>query len=102
MASQSARDRFRRRVRTSFERADEAFRGQYAEEIQGLLGLSEADIDKITPGNVDLQTYHRLIEVVKEASRVNVAQAELKRQIEALGEVAVQIAKKVPKLAALL
>jgi hypothetical protein len=37
--------------------------------------------------------------VVKEASRVNLQQALLKKQIMKLGEVGIQIAKKVPSLA---
>jgi hypothetical protein len=84
------------------KRADEAFRGDYAAETEELLGLSRTEIDEITPGALDLETYDRLIEVVKEASRVNVEQAELKRRIESLGDVAVRIAKKVTGLGALL
>ncbi len=101
MASQSAREKFRRRVRASMQRADEAFRGKYAKEIDALHGLSKADIDRISPGKADLETYDRLIDIVKEASRVNVAQAELKDRIERLGALAVRIAKKVPSLAKL-
>ena len=40
--------------------------------------------------------------VVKEASRVNLEQAELVNRIKSLGDVAVSIAKKVPTLAAML
>jgi len=97
--SSNARDRFRRRVREAMKRADEAFRGQYAEEIDGLLSLSRAEIDQLTPDSTDIETYNQLIEVVKEASRVNVEQAELVNRIEALGDLAVRIAKKVPQLA---
>jgi hypothetical protein len=53
------------------------------------------------PDKADLETYDRLIEVVKEASRVNVKQAELKQRIEALGSVAISISKKVAGLAKL-
>lgn len=96
-----ARDLYRRRVTEAMKRADEAFRGQYAEEINELLGLSREEIDEITPDTTDLLAYDQLIEVVKEASRVNLKQAELVNRIEELGEVAVNIAKKVPSLAAL-
>jgi hypothetical protein len=99
--SSSARARYRRRVKEAMKRADEAFRGEYAEEMNGLLGLSRAQIDEITPDSTDLQTYDQLVEVVKEASRVNIEQAELVNRIEAMGDVAVSIAKRVPKLAAL-
>ncbi len=98
----NARALYRRRVREAMKRADEAFRGQYADEINGLLGLSRDEIDAITPDSTDLQTYDQLTEVVKEASRVNIEQADLVNRIEAMGEVAVSIAKKVPSLAALL
>jgi len=81
------------------KRADEAFRGEYADEINGLLGLSRTELDQLTPDATDLETYDRLIEVVKEASRVNVEQAELVNRIETLGDLAVRIAKKVPSLA---
>ncbi len=97
--SRSARERYRRRVREAMKRADEAFRGEYADEINGLLGLSRTELDQLTPDATDLETYDRLIEVVKEASRVNVEQAELVNRIETLGDLAVRIAKKVPSLA---
>ena len=100
--SRSARARYRARVREAMKRADEAFRGQYAEQINGLLGLSRVEIDELTPDATDLQTYYQLIEVVKEASRVNVEQAELVNPIEALGELGVRIGKQVPSLALLL
>jgi hypothetical protein len=40
--------------------------------------------------------------VVKEASRVNLAQGQLKRQIFKLGALGLTIAKRVPSLAAIL
>ena len=83
--------------------ADEAFNGTYKTEIEGLLGLSKAEIDAITPNDTtDLATYERLMAVVREASRKNVSQALLVSRIEALGDVAKSIARKVPSLAALL
>jgi hypothetical protein len=80
-----------------------AFEGKYKDELNDLAGLSREEIDKITPDDVtDLQKYDELIAVVKESSRVNLKQADLKRQIEKLGDVAVTIAKKIPQLAAIL
>jgi len=96
-----ARELYRKRVNEAMKRADEAFRGEYAELINDLLGLSREEIDQITPDTTDLLTYDQLIEVVKEASRVNLKQAELVKGIEEMGEVAISIAKKVPSLAAL-
>jgi hypothetical protein len=80
-------------------RGRESFRGQYAAEITALSGLSRAEIDRITPDTTDLEIYDQLITVVKEASRVNLEQVQLKKQIIKLGEVGIQIAKKVPSLA---
>lgn len=98
----AARAKFRARVRDALKRQDEAFRGEYADAIHGLLGLSKAELDELCPTTTDLQTYNNLIAVVQEASRLNVAQAELKEQIEGLGEVALEIAGRVPALAKLL
>ena len=78
-----------------------AFQGIYKEEIEGLLGLSKEEIDKITPDTTDLETYDKLIAVVRRASAANISQAELKNRIMELGEVAVSISKRVTKLAGL-
>lgn len=83
-------------------RGREAFMGIYKKQLDELVGLSRKEIDAITPGITDLQKYDELITVVKEASRVNLAQAQLKQQIENLGAVALKIAERVPSLAALL
>lgn len=101
MNRNQARALYRKRVRAAMQRADQAFRGQYAEEINELLGLSREEIDEITTDNSDLAIYNQLIEVVKEASRVNLEQAELVNRIRAMGEVAVTIAQKSVKLAAI-
>jgi len=78
-----------------------AFQGEYKEEIEGLLGLSKEEIDKITPDTTDLEIYDKLIAVVRRASANNISQAELKNRIMELGEVAVAISKRVIKLAGL-
>ena len=75
--------------------------GKYKNEVNDLLSLSKSDIDAITPDTTDLEIYNALVEVVKEASRRNLAQAELKSRIEQLGDVSVKIAKRVPSLAKL-
>ncbi|NOR46385.1 MAG: hypothetical protein GQ534_12440 [Candidatus Delongbacteria bacterium] len=77
----------------------EAFEGEFKEELNDLMALSKAEIDLITPDTTDLEIYDQLITVVKEASRVNLTQAELKDRIKDLGDIAVKIAKKIPKLA---
>lgn len=79
-----------------------AFEGKYKDELNELSGLSKVEIDSITPDITDLQKYDELIAVVKEASRVNLQQAQLKAQIVKLGDVALKIASRVPSLAAIL
>ena len=80
----------------------EAFNGKYKDQLNGLAGLSNTEIDSVTPGSIDLQIYDELITVVKEASRVNLEQVQLKQQIKKLGEVAIKIAEKVPSLAVII
>lgn len=86
----------------TLEKGREAFVGKYKNELNALSGLSKEEIDAISPGTTDLQKYDELITVVKEASRVNLSQAELKAQIKKLGDIAVTIAKRVPTLAGIL
>jgi hypothetical protein len=92
---------FEAELKKSLERNHKAFEGRFAKEIDALLGLSREEIDEITPDGTDLEAYDQLITVVKEASRLNLSQANLKAQIEKLGQVAVDIAKKAAPLAAL-
>ena len=92
---------FRRLLEKKMQENREAFEGQYGEQLNGLLGLSKDEIDAVTPDNTDLLVYEQLITIVREASRVNVAQAQLKENIEHLGDVAIQIAKRVRSLAPL-
>ncbi|MCL1036200.1 hypothetical protein L2750_03385 [Shewanella submarina] len=76
----------------------QSFEGLYRDKIESLMALSKAEIDSIVPGGADVAAYDNLITVVKEASRANIEQAELKARIEELGDVAVKIASKVPGL----
>lgn len=84
-----------------FEEADAAFNGSYKDELDGLTGLSKEDINAITPDTEDMKVYSVLIEIVKKASKENISKAQLVSDIKELGEIAVKIAKKVPKLASL-
>lgn len=88
-------------LKETLEHSAEAFKGRYKDELNKLAGFSREAIDAITPDTTDLQKYDELIVVVKAASAANIAQAELKNQIEKLGTIAVEIAKRVPTLAAL-
>ncbi|WP_445402028.1 hypothetical protein [Zobellella sp. An-6] len=91
-------EEFKERMRRKMIENREAFDGKYKNELQALMGLSKSEIDAITPWTTDIETYDALITIVKEASRVNLAQAQLKKRIEELGVVAIKIAEKVPGL----
>ena len=85
-----------------FAAEDAVIMGEYGDAVKGLLALSRDDLDAITPDTTDIETYNKLIAVVKEASARNRSQAQLKARIMAMGELAIGIAKKVPQLAAFL
>lgn len=74
------------------------FEGTYKTQLNALLGLSRTEIDAITPDSTDMEVYDSLILLVKEASRNNIQQAQLKTHIEELGAVALSIAGKVSGL----
>ena len=95
-------EEFKRKLREKMAENRQAFDGEYKNQINDLMGLSRSEVDAITPDTTDMEIYDQLITVVKEASRVNLTQAQLKQRIEELGEIAVKIAAKVPSLAALL
>jgi tRNA U54 and U55 pseudouridine synthase Pus10 len=85
-----------------FADADAAFNGRYKTELNQLMGLSKEEINAITPDTTDLKIYAVLIKVVEKASKDNLSQAQLIQNIKSMGDVAVQIAKKVAGFAALL
>ena len=89
---------YRRKIAERARLIQEAFEGRYKKQLNDLMGLSRAEVDRVTPDTTDLQAYAQLIEVVKEASRANIAQAELTSRIRDLGQVAIAIASKVPSL----
>jgi len=94
-------EEFKRKLREKMAENREAFEGEYKDQLNDLMGLSREEIDAITPDNTDMEIYDQLITVVKEASRVNLSQAQLKQRIKELGEIAIKIAEKVPSLTAL-
>ena len=96
------KEAMRRKIRRRQSALRKQFEGKYKTEIDGLMGLSREEIDRITPGELDLQKYAELIEVVRIATESNLTKTQLKSHIKDLGEVAVKIASKVPKLKKLL
>ena len=99
MSSAEARKKaFQRSVRKRFKEIDEELRGRHKKHLDALLGISRAEIDAITPDTTDMDTYNKLIVVVAEATRKNVAIADLRQTIREMGTVAIDIAKKVPGL----
>lgn len=95
------REQRRERLRRLVKKADESFNGKYKDELNQLTGLSKEEVDSVTPDTEDSRTYSILLKVVEEASRKNLTQAELVEDIKELGDIAVKIAKKIPKLAQL-
>lgn len=90
------------RFDTMFAEAHAAFNGLYKNELNQLVGLSKAEINAITPDTKDLEIYAVLIKVVEKASRDNESQARLAENIKTLGDVGIEIARKIPLLRALL
>ncbi len=101
MSDEFSLEAFEQELGVSLEEGRKAFEGDHKEALNELAGLSREEVDAITPDLTDLQKYDELITVVKKASATNLQQAELKKQILKLGDVAVEIAKKVPSLAAI-
>jgi hypothetical protein len=93
---------FKERLEQRAKKNRAAFTGLYKSEIDKLHGLSREEIDAITPDNKDMEIYAQLIEVVKEASATNESQAALKEQIIELGDIAIEIANKIPSLASVI
>lgn len=94
-------EEFKKKMKKKVEENRKIFQGKYSEQLNGLLGLSKEEIDLITPDMTDLEVYANLISLVKEATKANLNQAQLIKQIKDLGDVALTIAKKVPSIAAL-
>jgi hypothetical protein len=92
---------FKKALDEDLKQNETVFKGKYSEQLQELLGLTDAEIKEVCPGAQAAQDYDKLIAVVREASRSNLSQADLANQIKALGANAVQIAKLVGGLAAL-
>lgn len=84
-----------------FNEADDAFNSGYQKELDALKGLTEDEICSVIPKTADRKIYSSLVEVVEKASKDNLSQAQLTSNIKDLGEVAVQLAKKIPQLALL-
>ncbi len=84
------------------ERARLALEGSLATEYKELRSLDPNTIKDITPDTTDEAVYEHLMAIVQEASARNENQAQLANRIRALGGVAIQIAKKVPSLLAIL
>ena len=83
------------------DRAEQALNGKFANIYKELRNLSPDEIDAITPDTRDQKEYERMVALVQEATERNLSQAQLVERIQALGDVALSIAKKVPTLAAL-
>jgi len=94
MASDEELERLRRASEQSASKA----RALLDDELETV--MSEVDrLEELKPDTVDPQTYDRLIETVREASRRNESIATLRRNVENLGESAVSAFKEVAAIA---
>ena len=85
----------------ALDAAEEALnKGKYKKAMRDLLALSMSEIKSTIP-SASFADYSKLMTVVEQASTANIAQADLRANIEALGKIAVRIASMVPSLAAL-
>lgn len=79
-------------------KAYSALDGEFEEFYRQLRALSPEEIDTITPDISDQVDYERLLALVQEATERNLSQAQLASRIKALGQTAVEIAKKTTAL----
>jgi hypothetical protein len=96
-AKEILRDDLRKIIRENRE----AFLVDYAAAMAELKGLSADQLATIVPGVAGSDVYDRLKAAVAEATQKNEESAALKDRIVKLGQLAIEIAKKVPTLAAL-
>lgn len=86
-------EEFDKAVQDALDRNKAALMGSYSKQLGDLLKLSDAQLSAIIPDVSKTETYNNLISVVKEASRANVAQADLVKKVSVLGQDALKIAK---------
>lgn len=86
------------RFTDSFAKADEKFDNQFSEQLEQLKGLTQSEIEKAMANTSDIEIYRQLAAIVDNASCKNLKQAELVSKIKALGEIAINLAKKIPGL----
>ncbi|WP_017733778.1 hypothetical protein [Nafulsella turpanensis] len=97
MSEESFEEKMKRRAAENRQK----FTGKYGEQIKELQALSPEELERITPTGTDKAVYDQLIAAVEEASVQNLSQAELKQKVEALGNTAIEIARKIPSLASI-
>ena len=94
-------DDFDQELEAALEAADIALNeGPYKKAMRNLLALSMEEIKGTVP-KASYADYSKLLSVVEHASATNMAQADLKDNIVALGKTAISIAKLIPSLAVL-
>lgn len=95
-------EEFDKALEAALDDAEEALnKGKYKQSLKALLSLSMSEIKSAVP-KASYADYSKLISVVEHASAKNVAQADLVKNIKALGKRVVSIAKLVPGLASIL
>lgn len=86
-------EEFDKAVQDALDHNKAALMGSYSKQLGDLLKLSDTQLSAIIPDVSKTETYNNLISVVKEASRANVAQADMLKKVSALGQDALKIAK---------
>lgn len=94
-------DRLFAEMDAAADRAEAALEGRFQDAVRQLRSLDPEAIRNITPNTTDEAVYEKLMVIVQEASARNVSQAKLLERIRQLGGIAVEIARKVPALAAM-
>jgi len=88
----------RQKLREDLKRRRGEFKERYGEVLERLRGLSAEELVAITPDPTAPEALQQLIGAVEKATRENLAQAALKERIQALGKVAMRIAKGMKEL----
>lgn len=86
----------------AFNRADQEFKSQYADVIRDMKTRPKNEVELLLPDVQEQALYDELIPIVEKAKEDNLDAAQLRQNIQALGEKALWVAKKVPELAVLL
>jgi len=84
-----------------FIESDEALDCRYQCELDELTDLLKKELSRLTPNKTNETVYAALIALVAQASKENLDQTQLIDRIKEMGEIAIELAMKVPGFATL-